>query len=119
MGSDFTVIIEEPRHFGDDRREKLPGTFVGREQEVSFACPGVDPDEPALLLFHSLDVDHPLNLIAINGLALEWPFIGIPVNRSRKIWAANVMLVTRSGILQEDNVLTVQARAKRPLRRKS
>ena len=68
MASDFTVIFKDRFHFGshpgcfDDREiysvERLePGvTFVGGEKTILFETPGIDLNQPAVLMYQSFDV---------------------------------------------------------------
>src|SRR5438045_3493102 len=95
VGSDFTVIIDQRQHFGNDA-DSLPGAFVGNNNNYEFRCPRVDPDQPAVLLFQTLSVDHDKNFIAINSIGTTGQpevFGGIPVSRSNMDWTGNVMLV--------------------------
>ncbi len=114
MGSDFTVIIDQRQHFGNDP-DSLPGTFVGSNKDYEFLCSRVDPNQGAVLLFQTLSVDHDKNFIAINSIgATGQPEVygGIPVSRSNTDWTGNVVLV-RPGILRETNILRLGARDSR------
>ncbi len=113
MPADYTVIIEVRHHFGDNP-DALPGVFAGKNASFDFSCPGVDPSQPAVLMFETRDVDHGMNFISINrtgATPFEQPevFGGIPVSQSRDDWNANIMLVRRN-VLREENVLRLGAR---------
>jgi hypothetical protein len=112
VGSDFTVVIRVRQHFGDDP-DSLFGEFAGKNAAYPFPCHNVDSRKEAVLLFQSLDVDHDRNFIAINSTgATGEPEVygGIPVSTSDRDWNGNVMLI-RSGVLREDNILRLGARA--------
>jgi hypothetical protein len=114
MGSDFTVIIDQRQHFGNEP-QSLPGVYVGTNKEFPFTCPDVDSGQQAVLLFQSLSVDHDRNFIAINSIgAFGDPEVygGVPVHRSNRDWNGNVMLV-RGGVLRENNILRLGARDSR------
>ena len=66
MATNFTVILFQRQHFGNE-----PGTFndiepnvpfAGSTKDFSFDCPGVNPSETAFLMFQSRDVDHQKNI---------------------------------------------------------
>jgi hypothetical protein len=112
MSTSFTVIIDQRQHFGDGPSDH-PGVFVGLNNDYSFPCRQVDPRESAILLFETLSVSHDRHFIAINSTgATGQPevFGGIPFTGSGSNWAGNVMLV-RPGVLQENNILRLGARA--------
>jgi hypothetical protein len=113
MPSDFTVIVNVRHHFGNEPGS-LPGAFAGTNKEFPFSCPNVDPTREAVLLFQTLGVHHDKNFIDINGTATSEPSVygGIPVSESERDWNGNVMLV-RSNVLRQDNVLRVGARDSR------
>src|SRR5712691_7269793 len=110
MASNFTVILFQRQHFGNE-----PGTFNGIEPNVpfvgpatdfSFDCPRVDPGETAILMFQSRDVDHQRNVFKINGIGV---FGGLPASPDRNTWNGNILLVERHHRLKEtDNILHVE-----------
>ena len=112
MATNFTVIVFQRQHFGDD-----PGSFNDVEPDVPFAgsaksfpfdCPGVDPGETGVLMFQSRDVDHRLNVIRVNGVDV---FGGLPVTPARDAWNANVLLVEpRHQLKSTGNVLQIESR---------
>jgi hypothetical protein len=84
MATNFTVILFQRQHFGNE-----PGTFndiepnvpfAGSTKDFSFDCPGVNPSETAFLMFQSRDVDHQKNIFQINRVDV---FGGLPVSPSR------------------------------------
>jgi hypothetical protein len=112
MVSDFTVIQFQRQHFGhhpgsfNDIEPAVP--FVGSAKHFVFDCPHVNPDEMAFLLFQSRDVDHPRNILQINGVQV---FGGLPVSPSRDTWNGNVLLIEPHHRLQETgNILRVESR---------
>jgi hypothetical protein len=125
MGLDFTVVISVRQRFGDDKADDLGleggAPFVGRQKDFPFQCPNVDRIQPAILLFqsHGVMFQQPMS---INGQTV---FGGIPssvdlaphplLNSLGDVqnlvfaqWKGNVMLVA-PGVLQEDNILRIQA----------
>jgi hypothetical protein len=73
----------------------------------------VDPRESAILLFQTLSVSRDRHFIAINSTGATGEpevFGGIPFTGSGSNWTGNVMLV-RPGVLQENNILRLGARA--------
>ncbi len=116
---DFTVIVSGRCHFGDDP-DFLPGTFVGPDAQFPFDCPGVDPTQPAVLMFQSLDVDNERNVLEINGSGLPggipqspadaWRSGGIPVSSSRDCWTSNLMVVAAGTLGPAGNSLHVGSR---------
>lgn len=98
MATNFTVIVFQRQHFGDD-----PGSFNDVEPDVPFAgsaksfpfdCPGVDPGETGVLMFQLRDVDHRLNVIRVNGVDV---FGGLPVTPARDAWNANGHVPVKCG----------------------
>ena len=112
MATNFTVILFQRQHFGND-----PGTFDDIEPDVPFAgsaknfsfdCADVDPSETAVLMFQSRDVDHRRNILRINGVDV---FGGLPVSPARDAWNANVLLIEPHHQLKATgNVLHVESR---------
>ena len=112
MASNFTVILFQRQHFGDE-----PGTFddvepnvpfAGPAKSFSFDCPGVDRNETAYLMFQSRDVDHPKNIFQINGVDV---FGGLPASPARDAWNGNILLVESHHVLKATgNVLHVESR---------
>ncbi len=94
MASNFTVILFQRQHFGNQQgtfnniEPNVP--FVGPSKDFSFNCPNVDPGETAFLMFQSRDVDHQRNVFQINGIAV---FGGLPASPSRDTWNGNILLI--------------------------
>ena len=72
MATNFTVIQFQRQHFGNE-----PGSFndiepavpfVGPAKDFAFDCPKVDPNDTALLLLQSRDVNHARNVFQVNGI---------------------------------------------------
>lgn len=113
MPADFTVVIPVRQGFGNEPgylssiEPNVP--FVGPNKDFRFSCPGVNPTEPAVLMFQSRDVDSSRNIIRINDNP-DSVFGGIPVSPNKDTWNGNVMLIG-GGILREsDNVLRIESR---------
>jgi hypothetical protein len=112
MPCDFTVIMHQTAHVGDD--EDMFGTapFKGKDFDSDrFSCPNVDSGLRAVLFFQTRDVDNATNVIQINGSDL---FGGIPVSSTgdaeSPIWNSNVLLVERNVLKEQGNVLHLGAR---------
>jgi hypothetical protein len=62
MASNFTAVLFTRQHFGNEQgtfNDVEPNVpFVGQAKDFPFDCPNVDPDETALLMFQSRDVNH-------------------------------------------------------------
>jgi hypothetical protein len=67
----------------------------------------VNPDEAAVLMFQSRDVDHSRNIITINGSNVSG---GIPVSPSKDAWNGNVMLINVGILRTSGNELHIEAR---------
>jgi hypothetical protein len=112
MASNFTVVLFQRQHLGDQ-----PGAFssvepnvpfAGREKSFSFDCPDIDPGETAVLMFQSRDVDHQRNVFQLNGVDV---FGGLPASPGGSGWNGNVMLIEPHHRLKATgNVLRVAAR---------
>jgi hypothetical protein len=112
MASNYTVILFQRQHFGDE-----PGTFddvepnvpfAGPAKSYSFDCPGVDPGETAFLMFQSRDVDHPGNIFQVNGVDV---FGGLPASPARDAWNGNILLIEpRHQLRPTGNALHVESR---------
>jgi hypothetical protein len=87
MATDFTVILFQRQHFGDEQgtfndiEPSVP--FVGPTKDFRFDCPNVDPGQTAFLMFQSRDVDHQRNVFQINGVDV---FGGLPASPARDTW---------------------------------
>ena len=112
MSADFTVVASEMQGFGSEL-----GYLKGIEPEVRsvlpskdyplFSCPNVSPNQAAVLMFQSRDVDNNKNIITINDNAVKG---GIPVSPTKDSWNGNVMLI-RAGVLKASgNKLHIESR---------
>ena len=119
MASDFIVIFNDRLHFGshpgffDDTQtyqvERLePGiTFVGAEKTILFETPGIDLQQPAVLMYQSFDVTLPRNIIKVNGVQLPG---GIPVSSRRGEWSSNLSILDPGSMLKDKaNKLLIEA----------
>jgi hypothetical protein len=112
VASDFTVVLFQRQHFGNE-----PGTFddiepnvtfVGPTKSFSFDCPSVDPSETAFLTFQSRDVDHQRNVFQVNGVDV---FGGLPASPARSAWTGNILLVEpRHRLRATGNLLQIESR---------
>lgn len=112
MGSDYTVIMHQSVHIGDE-----PGAFgnvtsAGRTFKTQFSCPNVDPSQRAVLVFQARGVQSAHNTIAINGSRV---FGGVPISQPSTgpelpIWNGNVALV-EAGALKpnQSNELVIES----------
>ena len=119
MALDFTVILFQRQHFGNEPNYlSMNAPFVGKSKDYSFDCPNVNPNETAILLFQSYDVTTGRNRFRINGVEV---FGGLPVGPEGKsvgagqrlnILMSNVLLVeSRHQLRASGNVLHVEAQA--------
>jgi hypothetical protein len=112
MATNFTVILFQRQHFGND-----PGIFndiepnvpfAGSTKDFSFDCPGVNRSETAFLMFQSRDVDHQRNIFQINGVDV---FGGLPASAARDAWNGNILLIEPHHQLRATgNILHVESR---------
>jgi hypothetical protein len=112
MATDFTVVLFQRQHFGDHAdawaawEPNVP--FVGLKKDFSFDCRNVDPRETAVLMFQSIGVSNPTNVLQVNGVGV---FGGLPRVRAGNNWSANILLLEpRHQLKSSDNVLHVEAR---------
>lgn len=123
MSLDFTVVVRVRQRFGDgssdDIGQETSAPFVGREKSYEFACPGVDPDQPAVVLFQCQGANRQ-NSVSINGhnisggiaRSVDQTVVQFPsgdiMDLAVALWNGNVMLVSES-VLQETNTLRIRA----------
>ena len=112
MAASFTVVLFQRQHFGNqpatfnDIEPNVP--FAGSTKDFSFDCPGVNPNETALLVFQSRDVDHQRNNFQINGVDV---FGGLPPSPANDTWNGNILLIEpHHRLTAAGNVLHVEAR---------
>jgi hypothetical protein len=111
MSADFTVVTPVRQGFGNEpdylRSIEPSVPFVGPTKDFIFPCPNVNPNEPAVLMFQSRDVDSTQNRITINTVAVEG---GIPVSPNKDTWNGNVMTIAAGVLLASGNRLHIEAR---------
>ena len=112
MATDFTVILFQRQHFGNERgtfNDIEPNVqFVGPSKDFSFPCPNLDPSQTAFLMFQSRDVDHQRNVFRVNGVDV---FGGLPASPDKAAWNGNILLLEPQHHLKATgNVLHVEAR---------
>lgn len=112
MTTDFTVILFQRQHFGNERGTfndiEAGVQFVGPTKNFTFNCPNVNPGETAVLMFQSRDVDHQRNIFRVND---ENVFGGLPASPSKDTWNGNILLLeTRHKLKATGNVLHVESR---------
>ncbi len=126
MALNYTVIFSSRHHFGNEASIfEVPGAsgapFVGKTKDFSFDCPGVNPNETAVLFFQSYDVEAETNIFQINGVDV---FGGLPVGREgeqtgshrKNGWVGNVVLFeSREGhqLRVTGNVMHIESKAPR------
>jgi hypothetical protein len=118
MAVNFTVIFSSRQHFGNEQNIfAFGGEFVGKKKDYTFDCPGVNPNETAVLLFQSYDVTTGRDVFQINGTDV---FGGLPVgapgvqhgSQRENFWLSHVLLVeSRHGLKAAGNVLHVESKA--------
>jgi hypothetical protein len=129
MAMNFTIILFQRQHFGDEPDHfdflgpNVP-PFVGSTKDFSFNCPNVNPRETAVLMFQSLGVVAPTNVLQINGIDV---FGGLPVadlephahiGQEERVqllkaqtWSGNIMLVEpRHKLKAADNIMHIESR---------
>ena len=112
MATNFTVILFQRQHFGNQPRifndiePDVP--FAGSTKDFAFDCPGINPSETAFLIFQSRDVDHRRNIFQINGVGVLG---GLPASPARDAWNGNILLIEpRHQLRATGNVLHVESR---------
>jgi hypothetical protein len=110
VGSDYTVILFQRQHFGDEANSLLPGVpFVGKQKDYRFDCPDINSDQAAVLFYNSYDAG-PRDRFEVNGKQL---YGGIYEGPGGNRWASHELLVEREFNLKpQGNVLHVEARTK-------
>ncbi|MBL9137783.1 MAG: hypothetical protein JNK85_18075 [Verrucomicrobiales bacterium] len=108
----FTVVIAVRQGFGTDgqslRAMEPDVPLVGTSKDYTFACPDLNPSEPAVLMFQSRAVNSRRNVFSINEIPV---FGGIPVSPGVDAWNANVMLINPDVLRPSGNVLHVESRS--------
>jgi len=90
MATDYTVIISVRQHLGDEANSLLPGVpFVGKQKDYRFDCPGINPNQTAVLLYNSYDAG-PRDRFEVNGKQL---YGGIYEGPGGNRWASHELLV--------------------------
>jgi hypothetical protein len=111
MASDFTVIIHQPVHLGNESGLFGPGIqWAGPLFETGFPCPNVNSSQRAVLMFQTRSVQTARSTIKINNSTLA---DGIPVSSTgtseSPIWNGNVAIVEANVLQESNNRLQVQA----------
>jgi hypothetical protein len=112
MATDFTTILAQRQHFGDERSTfnnvEPKVIFVGPKKDFTFDCPNLNSGETAFLIFQSRDVDHQRNIFRVNGVDI---FGGLPASPSKDTWNGNILLIaSRHKLKATNNVLHVESR---------
>ena len=111
MSADFTIIVNVRQGFGNEPgylnsiEPNVP--FVGPTKDFTFSCPNINPNESAVLMFQSRDVDVTRNIITINSRNVPG---GIPVSPNKNTWNGNVLLVERGTLRASGNALHIESR---------
>jgi len=109
MPTDFAVAINVRQQFGDSSARIEPDApLVGPTKDFDFPTPNVDANAPAVLMFQTRGVNHPRNILQINGQGV---FGGIPVTPSHAEWNGNIMLIS-PGVLRGtgQNTMHIESR---------
>jgi hypothetical protein len=112
MATDFTVILFQRQHFGNEQggfNDIEPNvSFVGPTKDFTFNCPNVNPGETAFLMFQSRAITHQRNIFKVNGVDI---FGGLPASPARNTWNGNILLIeSRHQLKATNNVLHVESR---------
>ena len=111
MATNFTPIVAQRQHFGDEQgtfNDVEPNLNVVTKKDFSFDCPNVNPGETAFLMFQSRDIDHQRNVFRVNGVDI---FGGLPASPSKDTWNGNILLIaSRHHLTATNNVLHVESR---------
>jgi hypothetical protein len=128
MAIDFTVIQPVRQRFGDSNPDyewpqEQEAPFVGTSKDFSFACPGVDSSQWAVLQLESFAIHagrvavftpgYPRNILRINDVDVPG---GLTPGASEKItnlrsehfWKSHTLLVP-ANVLRDTNVLHVES----------
>ena len=110
MSADFTIVTSEMQGFGNElgylQKMEPDVQSVEPDRDFTFPCPNVNPNQAAVLMFQSRDVDNNKNIITINDNAVKG---GIPVSPNKDTWNGNVMLIA-AGVLKASNELHIESR---------
>lgn len=115
MSTDYKVIFSGRQHFGDERKTfndvepNVDGNaFVGPTKDYTFDCPNINPNETAVLMFQSLDVDSRTNVFRVNDVEV---FGGLPASPARNEWNGNIQLLApHHKLTATNNRLHIEAR---------
>jgi hypothetical protein len=112
MPTDFTTILAQRQHFGNEQgnfNDVEPNVgFVGPTKDFTFNCPNVNSGETAFLMFQARDVDHQRNVFRLNKVDI---FGGLPASPSKDTWNGNILLVaSRHKLTPTGNILHVESR---------
>jgi hypothetical protein len=111
MSADFTIVFSVRQGFGNEpgylKSIEPDVPFVGPTKDFTFSCPNVNPDEAAVLMFQSRDVDSSGNIITINEKNVSG---GIPVSPNKNTWNGNVMLLGARILRASGNELHIESR---------
>jgi hypothetical protein len=111
MATNFTAIVSQRQHFGDEQgtfNNVEPNLNVITKKDFTFDCPNVNPSETAFLMFQSRDVDHQRNIFTVNKVDVSG---GLPASPSRDTWNGNIMLIGSHHVLKAtNNTLHVESR---------
>lgn len=110
MATDFTVIVPQRQHFGDEQGafSDVPNKIVGPKKDFTFNCPSVNPNETALLIFQSRGVDHERNIVRVNKVDISG---GLPQVSNGDTWNGNILLIgSQHKLTATNNVLHIESR---------
>jgi hypothetical protein len=130
MASDYTIILSQRQHFGDQPRtfdDVEPDVkFVGPTKDFPFSCPNVNPNETAVLMFQTREISiSQRNVFRVNGFDVfgahpakgNLPASGgLPASPSKNEWNGNVMLLEAEHMKPNQrlkptgNILHIEAR---------
>ena len=115
MSTDFTIILYDPQHIGDQPKG-LGGaggntaSYAGEQATYEFSCRSVDPGQHAVLTLNTYDVNSGKNVFSINGVQVK----GGLLKGQGEAWVTHQLIVTPDSNLKDTgNVLHVEARDNR------
>jgi hypothetical protein len=109
-GSDFTVVRFVRLHLGDgpegDFANEAQAPFRGSSETLTFNCPNIDREQPAVLTLETYDVTVGRNTMTLNGTELS---AALRTRPAPETWNSHVVLIDSNVLQSTDNRLVIQA----------
>ena len=110
--SAFTVVVDEPQHFGDE-----PGDYPGvahhsGDGTFEFDCPRIDEAQATVLTFRTKDVSLDSNEFYLGQWLPPEAHFDIPrgIPRSGPAWTSNVVVIPPGWVKASGNRLNIGSR---------